>query len=165
MPKNKKPRKRYVPKVVPSSPLAVVAANNSPITADEQVGVSLAVRSAFQALVDGRGTHAQWMTVTAALNIASKLDELTFGSQCASELRAAIHAHAHCGARPYLGGKFGYTGPELQVMRMALEIHDAQIEQINFKEIRTATEAVEEAIRHRRFETSARQVAQEMKKT
>lgn len=162
--KNKKPRKKYVPKVIPVSPLLVVSANNSPLTEQECTSVMLEARLGFQALLQGTATHEQWKTVTGTLNVAVALDELTFQRAYVRELQLSLHAHAHCGARHILKGRFGYTGEEMEHVKVALEIHAAQLAQATFKELRYAKARVEDDIRHRRFETSAQRVAKEMKK-
>lgn len=108
--------------------------------------VLLAARLALDALRRGTGTPTHWVQVSDALRMAQALDEQVYGGEHLAALSAGAAAHAACAQRNQDEGKaLLYTGPELQAVMAALEIHEAQMEQSTWEELRAAMRAVEGA--------------------
>ncbi len=141
---NKKPRKKYRPKVLPKNPLEIVATNNSPLWSHEKESILTSIHQAMYSLTRGQGTQEDWDIITGSLNMANALDELVFMKICEPAFGEAAKAHIACKNRYLTHGKFGYTGPELQHINDAISYHEEQLDKINLKEytdaLRRATE-------------------------
>lgn len=89
--------------------------------------------------------------VIAALNMTEALARLRIGNELADKIRAgqdALYALAQRGANI---GRFIFTGPELQAVNLAMEIHDAQLDVCTIAELEKAVEIVKQELRHKRM--------------
>ena len=134
---NKKPRKKYRPKPI-CSPCALVSYNNSKLREDEYTKVLLAMHSSMHSFTHGTATSQDWTNLAEVLNLAVVLDEQVWNSSYHEALDLGSKSHYEAGCRYMRTNKMGYTGPELQAMNYALEIHEEQVRQMNLKELRIA---------------------------
>lgn len=164
MAKNKKPRKQYRPRPA-LNPVGLVLNSMTLVTACERDTMSNESRLAFQALLEGRGTLHDWKTVTHTLNMAGVLSELFYQGAYMDEITASQAAHARCGARAYLGQNLGYSGPDMEAVKVVMEVHFAQFERLTFGEFNAAVALLKERTLHRRFTLSVKQAVAEIKKS
>jgi len=150
---NKKPAKKYKPRAR-INPLLVVSSNTSPLTQAEKDGVSIAMHNAMYHMVRGEGTKEFWDVVTGSLNLAVILDEQVFMKSHYTQLDLAMQAHCSCGMRFKTGGKFGYTGKELQAVNDAIAIHEAQLDNLTFKELQYALAETRKRLVNRNYKYS-----------
>lgn len=158
MPASKKPKKKYVPRRVIANPLAYVLQGVRPMEHDKRTTLRIINHASLSALVTGQGTLQDWENVTGALNVASALAEIGFGKHYVPDIHAAMKAHAECGARLTKHGKFGYSGPELQQVNHAMDIHDAQMDEASVSELEKAYELVLESQRKKQFVATVKEL-------
>ena len=158
MASNKKPRKRYVPKFNAANPLKLVSNNNSPLTDEEKNRILLAVHSAMHALTHGTGERRDWDIITGSLNMAVVLDELTFLRAYNTLFDLAMQCHQQCAYRLQKHGKFGYSATELEAVNTAIVYHEAQLDQITFKEFQNALKNVEDRKKRGQYKYSVKDI-------
>lgn len=85
-----------------------------------------------------------------AFNVTEALARLRIGDEYSEQIGAAQDAlYAMC-LRSVDRGKFILTGPELQAINLAMEIHDAQLDVCTVAELEAALDYVWEQIRLRK---------------
>ena len=84
------------------------------------------------------------------LNIAEALMRLKIGHDWFDELRAAQDALLAVGRRGVKTGKFILSGPELTTLNLAMEIHDAQLQETTIVQLEKAMDIVDKDIRNKR---------------
>lgn len=98
-----------------------------PFTEQETATAHALTALAWQALQDGSGTEDDFDRVGKVINLA-KIRALEIDEGLADELEQAQDAMTACKARYTKHGRFGFTGPELQVMHQAMAY---QVEIVN----------------------------------
>lgn len=147
-------KKKYVPKPVNPNPLGLLA-GSAPITASTLATVEVKHYSALDALTKGVGTRRDWDLVTHALNTANVLATLhKVGLEFFKDILKAQKAHNNCGVRRVKGANFGYTGPELQAVREALQVYEGQLLVASAKEVEAAKWEVTKRLAYGRFSYS-----------
>lgn len=107
-------------------------------------GILLAARSSLDSLRRGEGVSAHWMWVNDALVMGATLDRQVYGNEHALAFAQAAEGHEAVAVRhKERGASLVYTGPELAAVVHALEIHEAQLEQATWREMRAAMDEVE----------------------
>ena len=144
MPASKKPRKKYVPGAAVGRAVERKRRKKLNAMPVAETCQSLQVRNheAILAITTGAGTSRHWHDVTEALNVATVLSETIFDRQYLPEILEAAVAHARCGARLHKVGRLGYTGEELRSVNRAMDVHDAQLDEITFGELTRAHDEV-----------------------
>lgn len=144
MPASKKPRKKYVPGATDGRAVERKRRKKLNAMPVSETCQSLQVRNheALLAITTGAGTSRHWHDVTEALNVATVLSETIFDRQYLPEILEAAVAHARCGARLHKVGRLGYTGEELRAVNRAMDVHDAQLDEITFGELTRAHDEV-----------------------
>ena len=89
--------------------------------------------------------------VIAALNMTEALARLRIGGELADQIRAGQDALYTLAKRGANIGRFIFTGPELQAVNLAMEIHDAQLDVCTIAELEKAVEIVKQELRHKRM--------------
>lgn len=90
-----------------------------PFTEEETATAHALTALAWQALQDGSGTEDDFDRVGKVINLA-KIRALEINQGLANDLEKAQDAMTACKARFVKHGRFGFTGPELLVMRDAM---------------------------------------------
>ena len=98
----------------------------------------------------GQATRDDIDKVIGALNIAEALMRLKIGRDWLDELRAAQDALLAVGRRGVKTGKFILSGPELTMLNLAMEIHDAQLQETTIAQLEKAMDIVDSDIRNKR---------------
>lgn len=146
-------RSKYRPKGVRLDAVSWVINGMKPVTVAKDEILTLRIKNhmALDVLRTGGGGKSDMDVVIAALNMTEALARLRIGSELSDQIRAgqdALYALAQRGARL---GRFVFTGPELQAVNLAMEIHDAQLDVCTIAELEKAVEIVKQELRSKRM--------------
>lgn len=146
-------RSKYRPKGVRLDVMTWVINGMRPVTdaADEILTLRIKNHMAMDTLRKGGGTKAEMDIVIAALNMTEALARLRIGGELADQIRAGQDALYTLAKRGANIGRFIFTGPELQAVNLAMEIHDAQLDVCTIAELEKAVEIVKQELRHKRM--------------
>ena len=136
-------RSKYRPKGVRMDVMAWIKQGMQPMaTHPEAITLKLKNHDALANIVKGQGTRDHCDTVICALNITEALAMLRIGDEYREDINAAQHAMLTMCRRGVERGRFLFTGPEIQAVNIAMEIHDAQLEACTLAELEKATDIV-----------------------
>ena len=128
MAKSQKPRKKYRKQIFGTNPLRVME-DLSPLSLKDQMKFSILAHEAHTRLVIGPGTMDDAMLVGGTLNVSELMaTKYLVGHDWLSEILAAQQALGAMMARGEEAGLYAYTKVEKEAVDLALEIHDAQLE-------------------------------------
>ncbi|MBU9661857.1 hypothetical protein KTF22_08130 [Burkholderia multivorans] len=127
MSKSKKPRKAYRPREVRRTAGIDVLERRTPMDGGQQTDLGIAYYMALNEMTNGHGTEEHWSTVTCALNIALVIAETGPGLDSIGIIKSALAGAVRSRDRARRTGKWGFDGDALIDIRIALEIHDAQM--------------------------------------
>ena len=144
-------KSNYKPKGVRLDNLNWVLSGMRRVGALPGVGVSSKLQNheALDSILKGQGTREHVEILMAALNMSEALIRIRddLGADWKDEMDAAQDAVHMIGRRGREKNIFAFTGPEMTAVKMALEIHDAQLDNCSVKEMEQALFIVEEEIR------------------
>lgn len=148
-------RSSYRPKAVRLDNMAWLKQGMVPLREVKSEYLMLRVKNhaAMTEITQGRGGRDHVDTLIAALNMTEALARVraTLGQDWADEIRAGQDALLHLARRGIApGGRFVLTGLEMAAINLALEVHDAQLEQCTVAELEKAIGVVHEELRSRR---------------
>lgn len=120
---------------------------------DEHLLLVTKNHGAMVEIAQGRGSREHLNTLVAAMNMTEALYRVRadLGQDWADEIRAgqdALLAMTRRGVER--ADRFVFTGPEMQAVNLALEIHDAQLDMCTVAELESAIELVKKEIQNRR---------------
>jgi len=141
-------RSKYKPKPVRLDTLNFVRTG---ITRFLNVGMAVDLRiknhTALESVQLGQATKAHIDTLIGAFNMAEGLAQLDIGSDWAAEIRAGQDAlWSLCQRNP----RFICRGVELQALKLAMEIHDAQLEVCTIQQLEKALDIIQDTIKHKK---------------
>lgn len=141
-------KSKYKPKGVRLDALNWVLSGLKPVS---QVGDALIVlkaknHSALTEVVQGRGNRDQIDVLIAALNMCEAYAVHGKGRDWLLEIREAQNALYEMASRGLEKEKFLFRGPEMQAVNLAMEIHDAQLEQSTVKQLEEMSDFVTKQI-------------------
>ena len=147
-----KKKSKYKPKGVRLDALNWVLAGLKPIS---ECGDALTIlkaknHSALTEVVQGRGNRDQLDILIAALNMTEAYAVHGKGDDWRVEIREAQDAVFNMALRGVETGRFLFRGPEMQAVNLAMDVHDAQLEASNVKELEKMTNYVRHQILHKR---------------
>jgi len=160
-------RSKYRPKPIIADTMTWVRAGMKRV---DEVSASATIKirnhDAMNTLRLGAATRLQIDTIIDAMNIAEALAKRGFGSDWLPELQDAQDKLLGLARRGVANGfRFIVRGDELTALNMAMEIHDAQLEQSTVQELEKMTDFVMKQIILKRarpiVSTSERQSMQE----
>jgi hypothetical protein len=135
MSKNKKPAKKYRPRLVNPAMIlnqvlmrAQALASTDKLEDSQQTALSLRNWASFNAITKGNGEEFHANDLVNAANVALVMAEAGLGREFIPHIRAAQRSIVTMGARHEQRGKWLFTGQEIQLVREMLEIHDAQLQ-------------------------------------
>lgn len=148
-------RSKYRPKGVRLDVMTWVKQGMQPLrdVRKEYIDLRTKNHSSMAEITRGHGTRDHIDMLIAALNMTEALARVRdgLGRDWSSEIRLAQDALLTMTRRGIeRGDRFVFTGPELQAVNLALEIHDAQLEQCTVAEIEKALDIVTNDIRNKR---------------
>lgn len=116
-------RSKYRPKPVIRDAVNYVIGGLRPVADEEVRLVKIKNHGAIEAIRTGQATREQANFLVHAFNLANALACMGQGPDWLPEIEAAQAALQAAGERP----RFGFTGPELQAVNLAMQVHDAQL--------------------------------------
>ncbi len=143
-------RSKYRPRGVIMDTMAHVSIGLKPLAEIDDALVILRIRNhdALASIAQGKGVRSDIDTVVAALNMAEALTMQNVGEAYRAQIREGQDALRTMASRGVgLGDKFICSGPELTAINWAMEIHDAQLEAVNVKQLETAIKKVAAIVR------------------
>ena len=144
-------RSKYRPKGVRLDVMTWIKEGMQPMASHpEAVTLRLRNHAAMDELVKGRGTRAHCDAVIAALNMTEALAMLRIGDEYREEIHAGQAAMLAMCRRGLERGRFLFTGPELQAINSAMEVHDAQLDACTLADLEKATVLVVQTVRSKK---------------
>lgn len=148
-------RSKYRPKGVRIDAVNWVVGGLRPLASvkDEHQLLVAKNHAAMNEITQGRGTRDHIDVLIAALNMTEGLYRVrsALGQDWAAEIRAgqdALLAMTRRGVQR--GDRFVFTGPEMAAINLALEIHDAQLNQCTVAELEAAIDIAKREIHLKR---------------
>lgn len=124
---NKKPRKAYRPRAVNRTAGFAVLERRTPLDISQTTDLGIAYHVALDEMIRGRGTEEHWSTLACALNITLVLAETGPGLDSLGIIKSALTGIVRSRDRARTTQKWGFDGDALIDIKIALEVHDAQI--------------------------------------
>lgn len=157
-----KPRKKYKPKGVRLDVMAWVKQGMQPMTTHNDAVLALRIKNhaALAAITQGKAVRDDIDILIAAINITEALAMQGIGQDWRPEITAAQDAILTMTRRGLLrGDRFIFTGEELQAVNLAMEVHDAQIDQASVADLEKALGKVQQEIKAGRARPVERKAA------
>jgi fructose-1,6-bisphosphatase/sedoheptulose 1,7-bisphosphatase-like protein len=142
-------KSKYKPKPVNCDNLTWILSGMRTIANLPVAGTRLLTRNhaALDEILHGRGDKDHVDVLISALNIAETLCFMGIGVDWLDELLEAQNALNSMATRGVSGKSFLFTGPEMQLVKVALAVHDEQLKVCTVKELEKALNIVEDFIR------------------
>jgi hypothetical protein len=146
-----KKRSNYKPRGVRYDNLSWIIAGMKKVGTLPTAGVALKLKNhaALDSILKGQGTRDHVDVLIAAVNMSEALmrvrDDL--GKDWAKEIRDSQDAIFTMGRRGIEKNKFAFTGPEMNAVKLVMDLHDAQLDDCSVREMEQALFIVEEVIR------------------
>lgn len=140
---------KYRPKGVRVDAVNWVLSGLKPVVAHTEVlNLRTKNHSAMASMLAGTGTRDDVDILIAAMNMteALSLTRGELGIDWKQEINAAQNALFTMAQRGLTKNRFLFTGPEMQALKLAMEIHDAQIEQSTIQDFEKALALVSQTI-------------------
>lgn len=134
-------RKKYKPKPVNAVAVFKAIQGVQPISSDDKLYLFKQGIAAINRMQFGGATTSDFTVLCDALNVSTYLAVKGIQGQCLDELAIAKNAMQDAKQRYIKTNRLGFSAQELQAVKVALNIHNAQLELITYKEF---TEAFEE---------------------
>ena len=125
-----KKRSKYKPKPVIVDPMAWVTGGMLPVSAATEAMLNLGIKNhgALACLVKGAGTRADAVMLRSAFITARALAMLDLGKEYWDDLQKAQVTIAEMIARGDASGRYLFRGPEISIVNLGMEIHEAQMD-------------------------------------
>lgn len=145
-------KSKYRPKGVILDAMSWVKQGLEPVSEQGDALITMRLRnhSALEALTTGRAQREEIDLLIAMVNMTEALYRMGVGREYKDEVRAGLEALRSVGRRYMELGRFVLKGAEMEALNVVLELHDAQLEVINIKQMERALEIVKEEIRGKR---------------
>ncbi len=120
---------------------------------DEATTLRVKNHAAMKDMVEGRANRDTVDVLIAAMNMTEALSlvRAELGADWRAEITAAQNALFTMAQRGVnKNNTFRFTGPELTAMNIAMEIHDAQIDNCTIKELEKAMDLIQQTIIHKK---------------
>jgi hypothetical protein len=149
-----KKRSKYKPKGVRLDAMAYIKSGFMKVAKVPDAGLTLVSknRAALDEIMYGRGDKDHVDILIHAFNQAEAIAHLfpAKGADWMPEIREAQDAVYNMGRRGISGKSFVFTGPELQAVKLAMQVHEQQLEETSVKEIEQAINYVAARIRSKK---------------
>lgn len=118
-------RSKYRQRVQLQDPLGWVLSGLKPLTTAQNEVTLLRARNhgAIRAAITGQATIDDADTLLGAFNMSEAIARLGIGADWLPEIAQAQDALCSAGHR----SRFGFTGPEMEVVNTVMEVHDLQL--------------------------------------
>lgn len=149
-----KKKSKYKPRGVRYDNLSWIVAGFKKVGALPTAGVALKLKNheALDSILTGDGTRAHVDVLIAAVNMSEALIRIRddLGRDWAAEIKEAQDAIYAMGKRGVEKNRFIFTGPEMNAVKLVMDLHDSQLDECSVKEMEQALFIVEEEIRLRK---------------
>lgn len=139
-------KSKYKPKGVRLDNLSWIQAGFKKVGSLPKAGVELKIKNheALDSMMKGTATKDHVDVLIAAFNMAEAMYKINpeLGLDYAQAIKDAQDAIYSMGRRSLNKGKFLFTGPEMQVIRFGMEIHDAQLDECMVRDMEAAIDLV-----------------------
>lgn len=142
-------KSKYRPKGVRVDALNWVLSGLKPVvTHGEVFNLRTKNHIAMASLIAGTGTRDDVDTLIAAMNMTEALSLIRheLGLDWKQEINAAQDALFTMAQRGLTKNRFLFTGPEMQALKLAMEIHDAQIDRCTIQDFEKAMSLIEHTV-------------------
>jgi hypothetical protein len=120
-------------------------------------GVALKLKNheALDSILKGEATKDHLDVLIYAVNMAEAMIRIRddLGADWLAEIRAAQDAIYTMGRRGVEKNCFAFTGPEMNAVRVVIDLHDAQLDDCTVKEMERALDIVVEEVRLKKCRT------------
>ena len=144
-------KSKYKPRGIRTDNMSWIIAGMKKVGTLPTAGTALKLknREALDSVLTGEGTKAHLDVLIAAVNICEALVRIRddLGVDWATEIKAAQDAIFTMGRRGVEKNRFAFTGPEMNAVKLVMDIHDAQLDDCSVKEMEQALFIVNEEIR------------------
>lgn len=144
-------KSRYKPRFVRTDIMSYVKSGLQTVANIPNAGSTLRIKNydSLDNVMYGKATEDDVNTLITCFNITEAIARLfpSKGGDWMAEIREAQDAILNMGKRGVSGRNFAFTALELKAVRLAMEIHDRQLEEITVREIEQAMDYVTECIR------------------
>lgn len=143
-------RSKYRPKPVLVNPLAYVIESMTPVAHHDSYLVDLKIKNseAMYALLHGTATKIDINTLIAMSNMTEALHQMGFGKEYQDVCVDGRFAILSIVQRAEKHGRFTPTGPEIQMLNLLMELHDAQMDIVTVRDIEKALALARHKIDH-----------------
>jgi hypothetical protein len=143
-----KKRSKYRPKGIIADPLSWVLSGMKTVSKVPEAGLNLTIKnhSALESAVKGVATKHEIDVLVGAINVAEALCIMGIGEDWLQEVLAASNALHSMASRGVSENHFIFTGLEMTAVKMAMEIHDVQLENCTVKQLEKAVDIVNKTV-------------------
>jgi len=144
-------KSKYVPRSIRVDTMSFVLAGVKPFN-DVSAGLTLRIlnHDAVNNLRVGTATKKDIDILIGAFNILEALMVMGMGKDWSGEILDGQDALLALAKRGVTTQHFIARGPELKAVNLAMDIHDAQLDQCTVQDVEKAIDMVRENIRHKR---------------
>lgn len=143
-------RSKYRPKPVLMNPLGYVIESMTPVAHHESYLVDLKIKNseAMYSLLHGTATKNDINILIAMSNMTEALHQMGFGKEYQDVCVEGRFAILSIVQRARKHGRFTPTGPEIQMLNLLMELHDAQMDIVTVRDIEKALALARHKIDH-----------------
>lgn len=146
-----KKKSHYKPRGIRYDNMSWILAGFKKVGTLPTAGVALKLKNheALDSILTGEGNRAHVDVLIAAVNVCEALVRIRddLGRDWSTEIRAAQDAIYTMGKRGVEKARFAFTGPEMNAIKLVMDLHDAQLDACTVREMEQALFIVEEEIR------------------
>lgn len=144
-------KSNYKPKGVRLDNLSWIVAGMRKVGTLPAAGVALKLKNheALDSILKGQGTRAHVDVLISSVNMSEALIRIRddLGKDWAEEIKAAQDAIYTMGKRGVEKDRFAFTGPEMNAVKLVMDLHDVQLDNCSVRDMEQALFIVEEEIR------------------
>jgi hypothetical protein len=146
MAKNKKPAKKYKPRLVLLNPMGFVVENMSSVSSHTSFMLDLNIKNhgALTMLTTGKGKQWDIEILIAMVNITEAFARLGFGKDYSDVVSDGIAALRSVGKRGVETGSYVMKSSEMNALNTIMELHDAQMSVVTLKDMDKAIALINE---------------------
>ena len=148
-----KKRSKYKPKPIRVDTMSFVKSGMLKVAHVPDAGIKLQLRNyeSLDEILTGNPTKEHVDDLIATVNMAEALAFLfDYGSDWMPEIKQAQDAVYAMAQRGISGKSFRFTGEELNMVRVVLELHDEQLKVTSVKQMEEALDYIGKIYKHRR---------------
>ena len=146
-----KKRKKYIPKPIKINAVFNVIQSVKPLSEDDKLHLFKQALAAINRMQFGGATASDFTVLCDVLNISTLLAAREIGNEYMPFLVDAREALQDSKQRYIKTSKLGFTAIELKAVKSALDVHNAQMEVITYKEFTEAFDIQEAKIKRGDF--------------